>query len=339
MTHRPGTVFLGTPGPLATGTLEGLLSLSRLGTTPPVNVVVVVGSPPPEPHGLIPVLNDDALTELALDHQLPVRYTNGHTHQDIHQALVAIAPGRVIQACLATILPAATLALIPYGIWNVHPSTLPHFRGPAPMFWQFRAGLTVGGVSLHLLDSGIDTGPVSQRWPVPLATGMGELEAEHQAGRTAGLALARRVAKGSWPDATRQVPRSGSYQGQPRSADFVLDTDWSIKRAERFICAVRWRRQPFLVWQHERWWQIDPRSVWAPALERRQAPDLQTRGQGLTPDQDQASHLGQTPGLGQTNLPSTPPAKDADERTKKQDLSIRFADDTLVVRAQQGLEP
>ncbi len=43
---------------------------------------------------------------------------------------------------------------------NIHPSLLPRWRGPAPIFWTLRSGDKVSGVTLFLMDEGVDTGNV-----------------------------------------------------------------------------------------------------------------------------------------------------------------------------------
>jgi len=46
------------------------------------------------------------------------------------------------------------------GVLNRHLSLLPAYRGSWPVFWQFAHGESRLGVSIHLVDEGIDTGPV-----------------------------------------------------------------------------------------------------------------------------------------------------------------------------------
>lgn len=57
------------------------------------------------------------------------------------------------------ILPAAVIAGAGAPIVNLHISYLPYNRGAHPNFWSFYDG-TPSGVSIHLIDAGIDTGPV-----------------------------------------------------------------------------------------------------------------------------------------------------------------------------------
>jgi phosphoribosylglycinamide formyltransferase 1 len=56
-------------------------------------------------------------------------------------------------------------------ILNVHPSLLPAFPGKDAIGQALRAGVAVTGVTVHLVDEGIDTGPVLARAQVPILTG------------------------------------------------------------------------------------------------------------------------------------------------------------------------
>ncbi|GAA3821391.1 hypothetical protein GCM10022226_47130 [Sphaerisporangium flaviroseum] len=45
-------------------------------------------------------------------------------------------------------------------ILNCHPGRLPEYRGARPVNWALRNGETVHGITIHRIDSGIDTGPI-----------------------------------------------------------------------------------------------------------------------------------------------------------------------------------
>ncbi|HEV2238705.1 MAG TPA: phosphoribosylglycinamide formyltransferase [Ktedonobacterales bacterium] len=63
--------------------------------------------------------------------------------------------------------------LEPYrdGIVNVHPSLLPAFPGRDAIGQALRAGVPETGVTVHLVDEGIDTGPVLAQEAVPILPG------------------------------------------------------------------------------------------------------------------------------------------------------------------------
>lgn len=51
---------------------------------------------------------------------------------------------------------------------NVHPSILPHYRGPAPTHWCLERGETQTGFTLHAITPRIDDGPILYQEVVPI---------------------------------------------------------------------------------------------------------------------------------------------------------------------------
>jgi methionyl-tRNA formyltransferase len=63
-------------------------------------------------------------------------------------------------AAYGELLQPKVLELAKYGFLNVHCSLLPRWRGPAPVERAILAGDETTGVSLMVIDEGLDTGPV-----------------------------------------------------------------------------------------------------------------------------------------------------------------------------------
>jgi methionyl-tRNA formyltransferase len=55
-----------------------------------------------------------------------------------------------------------------YGTLNIHASLLPKYRGPDPIAEAILHGDSETGISIMLLDAGVDTGPVLLRHSIPL---------------------------------------------------------------------------------------------------------------------------------------------------------------------------
>lgn len=69
-------------------------------------------------------------------------------------------PDVIVAAAFGQLLPQNILDIPPFGCLNVHPSLLPRHRGPSPVATAILAGDEVTGVSIMLLDKGMDTGPL-----------------------------------------------------------------------------------------------------------------------------------------------------------------------------------
>ncbi len=63
-------------------------------------------------------------------------------------------------ASYGKIVPQAILDVPRLGALNVHPSLLPLYRGATPLQAQLRDGVTTGGVTIILMDAGMDTGDI-----------------------------------------------------------------------------------------------------------------------------------------------------------------------------------
>jgi methionyl-tRNA formyltransferase len=83
----------------------------------------------------------------------------------------ALAPDAFVVASYGRIVPQALLDLPQRGAFNVHPSLLPRYRGATPLQSAIRDGRTETGVSIILMDAGMDTGDVVLQEPCPLLPG------------------------------------------------------------------------------------------------------------------------------------------------------------------------
>lgn len=73
-----------------------------------------------------------------------------------------------VTAAYGKILPAELLEVPRFGFLNLHPSDLPHYRGPTPVQWTLINGDAETAVCIMQTDVGMDTGPVVARWRTPV---------------------------------------------------------------------------------------------------------------------------------------------------------------------------
>lgn len=82
-----------------------------------------------------------------------------------------------VLASYGKILPQKLLDLPRLGALNVHPSLLPKYRGATPIQSALRDGIQETGVSIMLMDAGMDTGEIvlQERTPIAADERYGEL--------------------------------------------------------------------------------------------------------------------------------------------------------------------
>jgi methionyl-tRNA formyltransferase len=151
------------------------------------------------------------------------------------------APDVLLTACFPAILRRNWLSLPERAALNLHPSLLPAYRGPTPVFWQLHAGEVEGGVTVHELTPSVDGGPVAGQRRVPFPAGLSASELNARLADTGGQVVAEvmaRIEAGNltlWP----QREATASYLPAPGPADFALDTGWTAERAFRFVRGTR----------------------------------------------------------------------------------------------------
>jgi methionyl-tRNA formyltransferase len=185
-------------------------------------------------HLLSPALS---LTQTASCHHIPLLTFGDLRHPDALAALRAYQPDLLITACFPRLLPPEMLGIPRLGCLNLHPSLLPAYRGPEPLFWQFYYGETHTGVTLHWMDEHADMGDIVSQAEVPFPDGISLAQAERLTAQAGAELLLRALGD---PEQLPRTPQTGgSYHPHPISDDFAIPTTWTVKRAFNFICAAR----------------------------------------------------------------------------------------------------
>lgn len=88
----------------------------------------------------------------------------------------AYAPDLVVSAGLMRILPANVVDALSPNLINTHPALLPLYPGAHAVRDALAAGATETGVTVHLIDAGVDTGPILKQERVVIRPGESEAE-------------------------------------------------------------------------------------------------------------------------------------------------------------------
>ena len=131
--------------------------------------VVAVYTQPDRPAGRGRALLASPVKRTAAVWKLPVVQPASLKRPEVVAELAGFHPDVIVVAALGQILPRPVLALPRYGCLNIHPSLLPRFRGASPIAAAILAGDEFTGVSIMLMDEGLDTGPLLARAQVPIA--------------------------------------------------------------------------------------------------------------------------------------------------------------------------
>ena len=89
----------------------------------------------------------------------------------ITEATSAHEPDLVVSAGFMKILGPQFLSRFIGRVVNTHPALLPAFPGPHAVPASLDYGVKVTGCTVHLVDAGMDTGPILAQQPVPVLAG------------------------------------------------------------------------------------------------------------------------------------------------------------------------
>jgi phosphoribosylglycinamide formyltransferase-1 len=121
--------------------------------------------------------------------------------------IASFEPDLVVSAGFMKIVGPAVLAAFGGRLINTHPALLPAFPGAHAVRDALAAGATVTGSTVHLVDAGIDTGPVLAQREVPVEPGDDEASLHERIKTVERELLVETVADLVTANATRENPR------------------------------------------------------------------------------------------------------------------------------------
>jgi methionyl-tRNA formyltransferase len=151
MKPRSRVLYMGTPE-FAVAPLERLVCEHY--------PVAAVYTQPDRPGGRGRSLLTSPAKAAALRLGLPVVQPASLKEAEEVARLAGYRPDIIIVAAFGQLLPQAVLDIPRHGCLNIHPSLLPRHRGASPVAAAILAGDNETGVTIMLLDSGLDTGPI-----------------------------------------------------------------------------------------------------------------------------------------------------------------------------------
>jgi len=205
-------------------------------------------------HNKLNVLNTESIESLARYHRIPLFYINGKTPEHYQQLLQKKHPDIILVACFPYLLPAAVFKCAQRGAFNIHPSLLPAYKGPVPLFWQFYFGDMKCGISIHEIDATFDTGNIVLQQTVNLVDGISSAEATDLLANAA-VDLVALLFEQLCADRLQSIvqdEKHASYYSWPGLAQFTIPTSWAARRAFNFMHGSRhWNQVYRIVADHD----------------------------------------------------------------------------------------
>ena len=187
---------------------------------------------PPRPAGRGQRPAPSPVQAFAEDHGVPVCAPESLKERREQTAFAAFELDACVVAAYGLILPGPVLATPRLGCLNVHASLLPRWRGAAPVERAILAGDEETGITIMLMDEGLDTGPILLSEATPITgetTAAGLTEALSQLGAGLIVRALEGVAAGTLEP--RPQPALGVTHA-PRIEKAEGRIDWSRQACE-----------------------------------------------------------------------------------------------------------
>ncbi len=167
--QRPAATRSGTPKirVMFMGTPESAASLLSGLVEEKYNIVCVI-TKPDKPVGRKQEMTQSAVKKTASEYGLPIEQPQ-KLDQEMINKMRDLKPDLIIVAAYGKILPKEILQIPGFGCINVHVSLLPKWRGASPIQNALLSGATETGVTLMLMDEGVDTGALLAQRKVAIA--------------------------------------------------------------------------------------------------------------------------------------------------------------------------
>jgi methionyl-tRNA formyltransferase len=176
-------------------------------------------------------------TDVARQEDIPVFSPEDPTADEFVTKVHRLGPDLFIAVGYAMILKPAVLAVPRELAANFHASLLPHYRGKHPVFWTLRGGEHRAGLTVHVMDPGIDTGDII--YQVAVRTRKDDtVSSLYSRIMDRSVNLVERLVADVEKSAVPRRPQStneGSYFSSTSEEDFRIEWSWEAEKIRRYI--------------------------------------------------------------------------------------------------------
>jgi len=227
--NRPRIAFAGT-GEFAVPVLRALTTAAE--------VAQVITQPDrPAGRGLKP--QPPPVKRIAQKLDLPLIQPHSVNSPEVLEKLRRLELELLVTAAYGQLLKRPVLELPRRGCLNVHASLLPKYRGAAPVAWAIASGERVTGVTVFLMDEGMDTGPILLQRETEIGPEETRGELERRLAELGGQLVVEAVhgylAGGLRP---RPQPPGGSLAPRLNREDGRIDWTWPAERVHNWVRAM-----------------------------------------------------------------------------------------------------
>lgn len=182
----------------------------------------------------------DSVDTVAARNNVPVAMVHRPLSDELADLIEDLAVDLIVVSCFPWRIPLSVCRHAKLGAINLHPSPLPRFRGPDPLFWAFQTATKQWGVTVHRVTQQLDAGPILDRRSIQIPDAVSGAALERLCAETGSLALRNVVNQISWNSAQEvmQDESVATYFGFPEKQDLCIAPSWNVSRALNFVSGV-----------------------------------------------------------------------------------------------------
>lgn len=184
-----------------------------------------------------------SLQSLAKRERIPYYYMGNGCDRSLEAWIRERNPDVIVVYSMSELLRKNIWSLPRLGTINLHPSLLPSYRGPNPFFAMYADMAPEGGVTVHYIDDGEDTGDILAQTSFPIPLGMRSSEfvrLSQERGAAVMVEVLEKLASGETAG-TRQPTTSPTPRARNLTINEMWDRiDWDTWPAERIFHCLRY---------------------------------------------------------------------------------------------------
>lgn len=117
-----------------------------------------------------------SLQRIGEENSIPYYILQGKHQSELADFIKRVKPDIICSSLFNRLIEPEVFNIPEYGAVNIHPALLPAYPGPNPLFWQYYFMDLDGGITIHFIDKGEDTGDIIAQQKIAMSLGMDSKE-------------------------------------------------------------------------------------------------------------------------------------------------------------------
>lgn len=183
----------------------------------------------------------DSLEQFAGRQNIPYVLLDKTNHEQVAELVKKWQPDLIVVHSMSQLLRRSIFGIPRLGTINIHPASLPAYRGPNPTLWMYYDMELNPGVTVHYIDEGEDTGDIIRQDTFAMTLGMTMVERQVKEHELALRLLVESIdqLKNGTVKPRKQPKESPTSRARnitaAEAAELIPWQEWSVERVWHFL--------------------------------------------------------------------------------------------------------